>query len=85
MAPGAYLLHVNSGPTNVPDTTWKEWYVKEHLPDLYNSKTCIRATFYEEIPFAMNPSPVHPRKYLALYQTEVSILWDRWYGYMLGD
>ena len=70
MAPSTYLLHVNSRPKSVSNSLWVEWYVDEHLPDLVNAKSCDRATFYEEIGSPLNPDPDHPRKYLALYQTE---------------
>ncbi|KAK5163804.1 uncharacterized protein LTR77_010478 [Saxophila tyrrhenica] len=74
MSPPPYLLHVNSRPTQVSNDTWEEWYKVEHLPDLYNAKTCARATFYEEIGHPLAPNPDHPRKYLALYQTEIEEL-----------
>jgi hypothetical protein len=77
MAPAPYLLHVNSAPKQVSNDVWEEWYVKEHLPDLYNAKSCVRATFYEEIPMAPGQTLDHPRKYLALYQTDVSLHYDR--------
>lgn len=70
MPAAPYLLHVNSRPIIVSDKLWKEWYVDEHLPDLVNSGISVRATFYEEIPAPFNPSPTHPRKFLALYQTD---------------
>ena len=70
MAPAPYLLHVNSRPTVVSDQLWKEWYTDEHLPDLVNAKSAIRATFYEEIGNPLNEHPDHPRKFLALYQTD---------------
>lgn len=70
MSPSPYLLHVNSRPTEVSNALWVEWYVQEHLPDLYHAKSCDRATFYEEVPSALNQTPNHPRKYLALYQTQ---------------
>jgi hypothetical protein len=69
MATSPYLLHVNSRPTVVSNPLWKEWYIKEHLPDLVGAKSCDRATFYEEIPHPLNENPDHPRKFLALYQT----------------
>lgn len=70
MAPALYLLHVNSRPNHVSNKLWEEWYIAEHLPDLVNSKTSIRATFYEEIPTPASPTLSHPRKFLALYQTD---------------
>lgn len=70
MATSPYLLHVNSRPTTVSNPLWKEWYIKEHLPDLVGAKSSTRATFYEEIPSPLNPNPDHPRKFLALYQTD---------------
>ena len=70
MAPAPYLLHVNSRPTAVSNALWTEWYTKEHVPDLVNSKTSTRAAFYEEIPTPFAPNPDHPRKFLALYQTD---------------
>ncbi|KAK3723300.1 hypothetical protein LTR37_002023 [Vermiconidia calcicola] len=76
MAPAPFLLHVNSAPTAVSDRLWKEWYVNEHLPDLFEAKSCNRATFYEEIGHPLGPNPDHPRKYLALYQTEFEKLLD---------
>ncbi|KAK3049654.1 hypothetical protein LTR09_009076 [Extremus antarcticus] len=74
MAPAPYLLHVNSKPTQVSNDTWEEWYKVEHLPDLYNAKSCTRATLYEEVGHPLGPNPDHPRKYLALYQTELEEL-----------
>lgn len=70
MAPSQYLLHVNSRPTEVSDGLWKEWYTSEHLPDLVGAKSSNRATFYEEVASPLNPNPDHPRKFLALYQTD---------------
>lgn len=70
MSPSEFLLHVNSRPITVSDELWKQWYVKEHLPDLVNSKTTNRAAFYEEIGHPLAPNPDHPRKWLALYQTD---------------
>ena len=70
MAPSQYLLHVNSGPTAVSNGLWKEWYIEEHLPDLLNAKSCNRATFYEEIGSPLDAHPSHPRKFLALYQSD---------------
>lgn len=70
MAPSPFFLHVNSRPTQVSDELWEEWYKTEHLPDLVNGKSAVRATFYKETPNPLNPNPDHPRKYLALYQTE---------------
>ena len=69
MGPSPYLLHVSSKPTQVSQKLWEQWYIDEHLPDLVNSKTAVRATFYKEI---AEPTPAcdHPRKYLALYQTK---------------
>ena len=69
MPPSKYLLHVNSSPKSVSNDLWKEWYVQEHLPDLYQAKSCDRATFYEEIGNPLAPNPDHPRKFLALYPT----------------
>ena len=45
-------------------------YIDEHVPDLVGAKSCTRATFYEEIPFPLNPNPDHPRTFMALYQTK---------------
>ena len=42
----------------------------EHLPDLVNAKSCSRASFWEETPSVLNQNPDHPRKFLALYQTD---------------
>ena len=71
MPAAPYLLHVNSRPTQVSDSTWEDWYTTEHIPDLFNAKSCVRDTFYVEIPWSSNPNPDNPRKYLALYQTDV--------------
>lgn len=65
-----YLLHVNSRPTVVSDKLWSEWYTIEHLPDLVNTKTSTRAAFYEEIGVPGLGEASHPRKFLALYQTD---------------
>ena len=70
MAPSPYLLHVNSRPKEVSNPLWVEWYITEHLPDLVGAKSSDRATFYEETGFATNPYPDHPRKFLALYQSQ---------------
>ena len=70
MATSPYLLSVNSKPTAVSNDLWIEWYKVEHLPDLVNSRTSVRAAFYQEIPHAFNPDPQDPRPYLALYQTD---------------
>ena len=70
MATNQYLLHVNSGPKVVSNPLWKQWYIDEHLPDLVNAKSCSRASFWEEIGSPLNPNPDHPRKFLALYQTD---------------
>ena len=70
MATNEYLLHVNSGPKVVSNALWKQWYIDEHLPDLVNAKSCSRASFWEEIESPLNPNPDHPRKFLALYQTD---------------
>lgn len=69
MPPSQYLLHINSRPTAVSNALWTEWYKDEHLPDLQGTKSSDRATFYEEIGNPLNPTPDHPRKFLALYQT----------------
>lgn len=65
-----YLLQVTSRPKIVSNRLWQEWYTEEHLPDLVNSKTSTKATFYYELP--LDPSGVLPssRQHLALYQTE---------------
>lgn len=70
MSPSSYLLHVNSRPVTVSDDLWKEWYTVEHVPDLVNSATSTRAAFYEEIGHPLGRHPDHPRKWLALYQTD---------------
>lgn len=70
MSPSPYLLHVNSRPTAVSNALWKQWYIEEHVPDLVNSGTSTRAAFYEEIGHPLGPNPDHPRKWLALYQTD---------------
>lgn len=70
MTTNPYLLHVNSRPKIVSNPLWVEWYIDEHLPDLVNAKSCSRATFYEEVSWSLNPNPDHPRKFLALYQTD---------------
>jgi hypothetical protein len=41
-----YLLRVISKPTKVDSETWTKWYLDEHVPDLINSGTAIRAGFY---------------------------------------
>jgi len=71
MPPLPYLLHVNSRPTVVSSEVWRQWYVTEHLPDLVNSKTATRAAFYEEIAMPAGPESDHPRKFLAIYQTDI--------------
>lgn len=70
MSPSPYLLHVNSRPLLVSDALWQEWYTTEHVPDLINTGTSTRAAFYEEVGHPLAPNPDHPRKWLALYQTE---------------
>ena len=70
-----YLLHVNSRPKLVSDEVWQEWYVKEHLPDLVNEGCAVRATFHTEVvsgPTVIEgPTDSNPRKYLALYQSDI--------------
>ncbi|KAF2097769.1 hypothetical protein NA57DRAFT_56952 [Rhizodiscina lignyota] len=73
MAPSPYLLWVNSRPTQVDDDLWVKWYIEEHVPDLVNHHVATRGSFYRELVpegFALGGTP-HPRKYLALYQTEI--------------
>ncbi|KAJ9503579.1 hypothetical protein H2202_000718 [Exophiala xenobiotica] len=69
-----HLLFVNSRPqpgSGVDDDLWTKWYIEEHLPDLVNSKTSPRAAFYREThDFALATKEPHPRKFLALYQTD---------------
>ncbi len=74
MGPAPYLLHVTSTPSQVSDETWKEWYVKEHIPDLFNGKACVRATFYEEVSLPSFPNGDQTGKFLALYQTDVRFI-----------
>lgn len=73
MAPSPYLLWVNSRATAVDDDLWQKWYIEEHVPDLVNGKASTRARFYKEIKGGIPGTPAadaHPRKFLALYQTE---------------
>ncbi|KAJ9654157.1 hypothetical protein H2198_006776 [Neophaeococcomyces mojaviensis] len=70
MAPSPYLLSVTSRPTVVSDSLWQQWYTEEHLPDLVNSRTSTRATFYTEVTHQLNNAASYPRKFLALYQTD---------------
>ncbi|KAF2113838.1 hypothetical protein BDV96DRAFT_648077 [Lophiotrema nucula] len=65
MATSTYLLK----PTQIPPELWEKWYIHERLPDLVNSKSAVRATFYKEIAEPTPPGD-HPRKCLALYQTK---------------
>lgn len=67
-----YLLEVTSRPKIVSNQLWQQWYTEEHLPDLVNSKTATRATFYSEL--SLDPSGALPstRQHLALYQTDFS-------------
>lgn len=41
-----YLLRVISKPTKVDGEQWTKWYLDEHVPDLINSETAVRAGFY---------------------------------------
>ncbi|KAK5098509.1 hypothetical protein LTR70_002722 [Exophiala xenobiotica] len=74
MAPSSYLLHVNSRPTVVSCDLWCEWYRDEHLPDLVNGGVSARATFYEEEDPPVPTGLPNPRKFLALYQTDIEEL-----------
>ncbi|KIW72097.1 hypothetical protein PV04_00317 [Phialophora macrospora] len=73
--PQQYLLWVNSRPkpeSGVDDDLWVKWYTQEHVPDLVDSKTAVRAAMYRES-FDFSPAPKEhdPRKYLVLYQTDL--------------
>ncbi|KAI9708038.1 MAG: hypothetical protein M1820_004242 [Bogoriella megaspora] len=73
MPPSPYLLHVTSRPTVVSERLWIQWYTEEHVPDLVNSRTSTRATFFQEVslPKEFRPeSPGFPCKFLTLYQTD---------------
>ncbi|OAL34514.1 hypothetical protein AYO20_06144 [Fonsecaea nubica] len=72
--PLQYLLWVNSQPfpnSGVDDDLWVKWYIDEHLPDLINSKTAVRAAMYREADFPLGSKEKSPRKFLVLYQTEL--------------
>lgn len=75
MARSPYLLWVNSRPTQVDDDLWIKWYIEEHVPDLVGHHASTRASFYQELSpdqageFKLGGDP-HPRKYLAVYQTD---------------
>jgi hypothetical protein len=75
MPTSPYLMHINSRPKLVSDEVWQEWYIKEHLPDLVNHGCAVRATFHTEVlsgPTVIDgPSESNPRKYLALYQSDI--------------
>ena len=75
MPTAPYLMHINSRPKLVSDEVWQEWYIKEHLPDLVNHGCAVRATFHTEVlsgPTVIDgPSESNPRKYLALYQSDI--------------
>lgn len=72
--PQQYLLWVNSRPrpeSGVDDGLWLKWYTEEHVPDLVNSKTAVRAAMYREtFDFAGASKEQPPRRYLVLYQTD---------------
>ncbi|OCT54443.1 putative alpha/beta hydrolase [Cladophialophora carrionii] len=73
--PQPYLLWVNSRPkpeSGVDDDLWVKWYTEEHVPDLVNTKTAVRAAMYREtFDFPLAAKEHHPRKYLVLYQTDL--------------
>ena len=70
MADAKYLLYLNTSPKGVSDQTWAEWFVKQHLSTLEESKVCSRVSVYKEIGFPMLPNPEHLLRFLALYETE---------------
>ena len=62
---------INHGPIQIlPPRQLPSNSSLRHLPDLVNSKASNRATFYKEVANPFNEKPDHPRKYLALYQTD---------------
>ena len=70
MAPSPYLLWVNSRPTAVDDDLWTKWYTVEHVPDLVSHGASTRAGIYKECTILAAGEEPHPRKFLAVYQTE---------------
>lgn len=73
--PSQYLLRVNSRPIKASSDVWEKWYVEEHLPDLVNSGTTVRAAFYRsthDLGGLSTASKIPPdeKKFLAMYQTE---------------
>ena len=72
MTPAPHLLFVNSRSTLVPAATWKKFYTEEHLANLIDTGTSKTAALYEEFDIPGPPGTENPRKFLAIYQTEVA-------------
>ena len=73
--PSQYALHVFSNPTAVSDNVWEKWYLNEHLPDMVNSKTTTRASWYRQVP-GKSTTKDADQKYVALYQTDEKFCLD---------